>query len=151
MIAFPTPILGYWRRIFENGTVIAGSEALWITVNPALNQKRQTIILDHASGPAQAALTPALAERIGVDEMLVASAAGLRQRLTDHGVTIHDPDLIFYLPAAPLPVGADSPLPVSRQLTEADREAFDRFQATASEQDLGDAYVELITGRCSVA
>jgi GNAT superfamily N-acetyltransferase len=71
------------------------------------------------------------------------SSEALRLRLADIGAALHDPDYVFYLPVE----GSADPLgqhnTACRQLGEADRAAFEAFQASASEQDLDDAYVEL--------
>lgn len=123
--------------------MIVDGETVSITANPALNRERQVMILEQAGGRARAALTPMLAERLGVDRMQPVSAGELRQCLTDGGIILHDPDLVFYLPAALSPGPVAGPVPLARQLSEADRDAFDTFRANASAQDLEDASVEL--------
>lgn len=143
MTSFPQPILNYWHDLFAGDAVVAGGEASCIAVNSALDGKRRAMILEHAGGSIVAVLTPALADRIGVDRTRRMSIAALRERLAALGVRLHDPDYLFYLPETPKQGGAASPAANCRQLTPADREAFETFQAEASEQDLEDAYVEL--------
>jgi RimJ/RimL family protein N-acetyltransferase len=143
MTAFSPSILDYWHKIFVGGVTTALDAAFSITVNPTLGNERRAMILEYASGHARAAITPALANRMAIHEPQIISNAELRLMLADAGAALHDPDLIFYLPDNGPQERTSKRVAECRQLGEADREAFDLFQATASEQDLDDAYVEL--------
>ncbi len=101
------------------------------------------MILEYASGDAYAAITPALADSMAIHESHNISKGELGQLLADIGAKMHDPDFIFYLPDRGRQEHTGERVTECRQLGEADREAFALFQATASEQDLEDAYVEL--------
>ena len=140
MTDFPRAILGYWHDAFDGRRVdTEGDFAL--TVVPTLNRKRPAMILDGQYGSTRAALTPELAEVIGIHAAEVMTVARLRERLNGAGVVLHDPDFLFYL-SGDTSLAAD-PSKAPRQLTESDRESFDAFQGEASDQDLEDAFVEL--------
>lgn len=137
---FPRPILDYWRKAFDgHGIEMQGGFAL--SVAPTLNRKRPAMMLERSDGRTQAAITPELADAIGDDEVGPLTAGGLLDRLVDEGVVLHDPDFLFYLPADARP--KTSEVKFARQLTQADRAAFEAFQTAAPEQDREDAFVEL--------
>jgi len=99
------------------------------------------MMLAPADGPVRAVVRPEIARRARLDEASDLSADELGVRLARAGVTLHDPDHLFYLPAHAWPAAADAR--VARRLTALDRAAFDAFQDAASEQDREDAWVEL--------
>ncbi|KQN90003.1 hypothetical protein ASE95_14875 [Sphingomonas sp. Leaf231] len=140
MTGSPRAILDYWHEAFDGRRVDAEGD-FTLTVVPTLNRKRPAMILEGQDGSTRAALTPELAQAIGIDAAGMMMVAGLRERLTGAGVVLHDPDFLFYLAGDTAPAADRSKAP--RQLTEGDRAAFGTFQAEASEQDLEDAYVEL--------
>jgi RimJ/RimL family protein N-acetyltransferase len=143
MTAFSPSILDYWHKVFADGVILAGDAAFSITVNPTLGDQRQAMILEDASGHARAAIMPALANKMAIHETQTISKAELRHLLANADAALHDPDLIFYLPNKGPQERTGKQVTECRQLSEADRQAFDLFQATASQQDLDDAYVEL--------
>ncbi|GAA3720448.1 GNAT family N-acetyltransferase [Sphingomonas cynarae] len=140
MTGFPRAILDYWLEAFDGRRVDMEGDVT-LTVVPTLSPRRPAMILEGQDGSTRAALTPELAEVIGIDAAGMMTVAGLRDRLTGAGVVFHDPDFLFYL-AGDTASAADQSKAL-RQLTDADRAAFDAFQTEASEQDLEDAYVEL--------
>ena len=99
------------------------------------------MMLEMVNGPVQAVVTPDIAKQVGIANSDVLSADDLKDRLAHAGITLHDPDYLFYLSTNVQPASnaADTP----RQLTDADRTAFDVFYNAASEQDREDAWVEL--------
>lgn len=141
MTRFRRAVSVYWHAIFAGGEVISNDHALSITVSTALSRARCAMIMEDRSGLA--ALTPTMAHRIGLDQTQPISRAGLRERLNSVGVTLHDPDFVYYLPDAMPQKLANDTVHACRQLTEADRPAFEAFRKGVSEQDLEDAYVEL--------
>ncbi|OAN64806.1 GNAT family N-acetyltransferase [Sphingomonas sp. TDK1] len=139
MSDFPRPILDYWRSAFE-GTLAETHGNFILSVVPTLDRKRPAMMLLGMDGSVQAAITPELASAIDLKARM-ASVAALRERLENEGITFHDPDFLFYLPANAGPEAGS--LASARQLTEEDRAAFDTFYAAASKHDREDAYVEL--------
>lgn len=101
------------------------------------------MMLEGLDGSMRAALTLELAEAIGADNAGGMTIVGLRERLTKAGIVLHDPDLLFYLPSDASPT-TDQPT-APRQLTEADRQAFDAFQADAREKGHARAVVQAIS------
>jgi len=143
MTNFPGAVVDYWHAVFTNGKVIEGDGGFSITLNSGLSPERRAMLLENTNGQVRAALTPEMAKRISLDQAPQGiSASELRERLFSSGVVLHEPDFIFYLPeAAPRPVNETTW--ACRQLTEADRDAFDASQTRAPEQDLEDACVGL--------
>ncbi len=140
MTDFPCAILDYWHEALDGRRVdTEGDFAL--TVVPTLNRRRPAMILEQQDGATRAAVTPELAEAIGIDAAGTMTVAGLRERLIGAGVVLHDPDFLFYLAGDTASAADQSKAP--RQLTQGDHTAFGAFRAEASEQDLEDAYVEL--------
>lgn len=91
-----------------------------------------------------AVLTPALADKLGLDQRQDLSESIFRQKLNEAGVTLHGADYIFYFSEVNKNVLLQEKLEGDlRQLTEQDTAVFSEFQSSASEQDLDDAYVEL--------
>lgn len=142
MTDFPLPILNYWHAAFVGRSVGIGSN-LSLVVSDRLSRKRPAVILEGADGLTRAALMPELADRIDADKAGNMSIDGLRALLAEAGISLHDPDFLFYLPAGPSRVPAAHQMNRPRQLTNDDRTAFDIFQSEASEQDLEDSWVEL--------
>lgn len=142
MTNFPTPILDYWHNTFV-GSSSTNRGTLSCAVSEMLNPKRPAMMLEMDDGLVRAVVRPEVAKRIGIDDASILSPSDLQERLAGAGVALHDPDYLFYLPTetqlGPGPDQARAP----RQLTDADRAAFDAFYYQASEQDREDAFVEL--------
>jgi len=140
MATFSNPVLGYWHRIFAADRLNTVGN-LSFGISDRLNPKRPAMILELTDGSVRAVVTSAIAERSGIADSDGFSPDDLKIRLRDAGVTLHDPDFLFYLSTDErLP---SDPTKAPRQLTDADRTAFDVFYNTASEQDREDAWVEL--------
>ncbi len=139
----PLPVLDYWNRVFGHLTISGNDGTLSITMNPGLDRRRRVMILTLADGPTRVALTPEVAARIGLDRDTMVTADALRARLAANGMTLHDPDLLFYAGAQAAEPPTTDPGRLPRRLTEADRKAFETFQKEAPDQDREDAFVEL--------
>ena len=135
MLNFPKPVLDYWQEAFAGD-----SNSMW-TVSEKLNPKRPAMMLEGIDGRVRTALRSELIDRIGLDAAGVTSIADLQDQLAGGGVSLHDPDYLFYFPADTR-VASDR-LAAARRLTIEDRAAFEAFQAEASEQDRDDAGVEI--------
>lgn len=145
---FPRAILDYWHDAFDGRRVDAEGD-FKLTVVPTLNRKRPAMILEGQDGLTRAALTPELAEAIGIDAAGMMTVAGLRERLTGAGVVLHDPDFLFYLAGDTAPAADRSKAP--RQLTERDHAAFGTFQAERRIMISRTPMSNSITGPCLVA
>ena len=135
MTIFPTPVLDYWREAFPST-----SSPTW-AVSETLDPKRPVMMLESIDGSVRKALRPELAARMGGRETQSMPTADVREQLARAGISLHDPDYLYYLPAGTHLAPDQSMAP--RLLTSADSVAFDAFQAEASEQDRDDAFVEL--------
>lgn len=135
MTNFPKPVLDYWHEAF------AGHSSSTWAVGEKLNPKRPAMMLEGMDGSVRTVLRPELIDRIGPYAAGATSIAGIQDQLARGGVSLHDPDYLFYLPAD-TSVAPDRSA-VARRLTIEDRAAFEAFQADASEQDRDDAFVEI--------
>jgi GNAT superfamily N-acetyltransferase len=144
MPIFSEKIAAFWREQFRNGEVLYHDEVLTLSINPDLSADNRVMVLAMADGKVMAVLTPALAAKAGLTQQAELTEAILRQKLNEAGVTLHGADYLFYFTEADknalMQEAVDGDL---RQLTEQDHALFSEFQASASEQDLDDAYVEL--------
>lgn len=135
MMNFLKPVQDYWQEAF------AGDSNLTWVVSEKLNPKRPVMMLEGIDGRVRIALRPELIARTGLDPAGVTSTADLQDQLAATGVSLHDPDYLFYFPADTRVVSDQ--LGAARRLTIEDRAAFEAFQAEASEQDRDDAGVEI--------
>ncbi|HTJ69705.1 MAG TPA: MFS transporter [Actinospica sp.] len=141
---FSPVVTDFWRESFADGNVVSREGAFSIAVNADLREDRQLMVLT-TPDRVRAVLSPALAEVLGrSSDAAPMSEAGFREALREAGLTLHDADNLFYYAQDDLQeLLRQEPNTSVRQLTEADAALFDVFTASASEQDLDDAYVEL--------
>ena len=144
MPLFSQTITDYSQALFLNGEILYSDEVFTVAINPELSENRRVMVLKTYDGRVMAVLTPALADKIGLSQYQDLSEETFRQKLNEAGVTLHDPDNIFYF------TGSDKALLLQensevglRQLTNEDDAVFSVFQSSASKQDLDQAYVEL--------
>lgn len=135
MMNFPKPVQDYWQEAFAGD-----SNSTWV-VSETLNPKRPVMMLEGIDGRVRIALRPELIARTGLNSAGVTSTADLQDQLAASGVSLHDPDYLFYFPADTR-VACDQ-LGAARRLMIEDRAAFEAFQAEASEQDRDGAGVEI--------
>ncbi|OBY80797.1 acetyltransferase [Paenibacillus sp. KS1] len=144
MPIFSEMIAAFWREQFGNGEVLYHDEVFTLTINPDLSDDNRVMVLEMTNGKVVAVLTPAMADKAGLTQQAELTEAILRQKLNEAGVTLHGADYLFYFTKADknslMQEAVDGDL---RQLTEQDHAVFSEFQASSSEQDLDDAYVEL--------
>ena len=142
---YAATITDFWKVPFLSGDVRYGDEAFRVVVNPDLRDERRVTVLETADGRVDAALTPAVADKIGLDRGQDLSESIFRQRLADAGVTLHAADNLFYFagPERDALSREGDEVGVRRLTEEGDGTVFAEFESSASEQDLDDAYVEL--------
>lgn len=144
MPLFSQTITDFWRAPFLNGNVLYSDEVFIIVVNPDLSEDRRVMVLETSDGRVMAVLTPALADKLELHQGQDLSEPAFRQKLNEAGVTLHGADYLFYFSEADKNALLQENLEgVLRRLTEQDDAVFSKFQSSASEQDLDDAYVEL--------
>ncbi len=135
MTNFPKPVLDYWHEAF------AGDSSSTWAVSEKLNPKRPAMMLEGMDGSVRTILRPELIDRFGPRAPDATSIADIEGQLANGGISLHDPDYLFYLPADTR-IAPDQSM-AARRLTTEDRVAFEAFQADASEQDRDDAFVEI--------
>ncbi|KUM05071.1 GNAT family N-acetyltransferase [Chromobacterium subtsugae] len=144
MSEFSPAIADFWLTTFLGGEVLCRNGDFTVAIHPGLSEDRRLMVLETAEGRVMAVMTPALADRLALRSQPQLSEPQLRRILRDAGLALHGADYIFYFPQADKAALADdAPALEVRRLTERDEAAFAEFQASASEQDLDDAYVEL--------
>jgi RimJ/RimL family protein N-acetyltransferase len=105
-----------------------------VVIDPDLAHDRRVSLLRRADGSVVAKVSPIVASVIGRPE----SEPEFRNALATAGIGLHEADNLYYFPSS-----AELESSGARRLTSADAAAFALFEASADEQDLDDAYVEL--------
>jgi GNAT superfamily N-acetyltransferase len=124
--------------------VLAQSPEFTVVVDASVAHDRRVSVLTRDGELTLAVLAPEVADRLALPDGDALTEGALRQALTDAGITLHDADLIHYFTAdAAAAVTREQTPTTVRLLTADDAEAFALFEASAPEQDLDDAYVEL--------
>ena len=141
---FSQVVTDYWRESFADGNVISREGSFSIAIKADLSEDRRVMVLTN-SDRVRAVLSPAVADTLGCsNDAAPMSEAVFRQTLSSAGLKLHGADNLFYYTQDDLQtLLRQDPAANVRQLTDADAELFDAFTASASEQDLDDAYVEL--------
>lgn len=143
MPQFPRAITDFWHALLSKGELLHRDARFEVRINPCMPEQGQIMLLAGTDGRARAALTPRMAERAGLGRQETLSAPSFRRKLADAGLPLHGADNVFYFSEAAKQALGQESLARVRRLDERDREAFAVFQASASEQDLDGAYVEL--------
>jgi GNAT superfamily N-acetyltransferase len=114
-----------------------------VVIDSSLGENRSVSLLRVAGGEHILAVTPERAGELSLAASARVDAESLAGRIRDAGITLNDPDYLFYLSVAEQATLRDEPVGSPRQLTSDDEEAFARFVAEAPEHDLDEAFVEL--------
>jgi RimJ/RimL family protein N-acetyltransferase len=131
---FSSAVTDHWIRD------VAEDAGFHVVVDASLAENRSVSLLRVSGGPTILAVTPARAAAIG----LPVTEDDVHTRIAAAGITLNDPDYLFYLPTHEQSALLSERVPDgTRQLTSDDRAAFERFAAEAPEDDLDEAFVEL--------
>ncbi|MEV4737101.1 MULTISPECIES: GNAT family N-acetyltransferase [unclassified Microbacterium] len=138
---FSPIVLAHWLP--DAGSAPA-DDGVVVAIDPALPATRAVSLLRTEGGSTILSLSP---ERAGEFDL----AAGTRlddeelsALLQRHGITLNDPDHLFYLPHADhAGLRAERVAPETRPLSTADAVRFADFGADAPEDELDEAFVEL--------
>ncbi|WP_394770678.1 GNAT family N-acetyltransferase [Lacisediminihabitans sp.] len=113
-------------------------------IDPALAENRSVSLLKLDGGADILALTPERAVGLSLAAADRVDAATLATRIAHAGITLNDPDYLFYLPLAEQDAVRHEPaFAGTRRLTSDDEKAFARFADEAPEDDRDEAFVEL--------
>jgi len=141
---FSQTITDYWREQFLNGDILYSDAVFTVAINPDLNEDSRVMVLETTDGRVMAVLTPAMADKVGLNQQEELSEEIFRRKLKEAGVTLHGADYLFYFSEADKNVLLQENLEGDfRRLTEQDDAVFSEFESSASEQDLDDASVGL--------
>ncbi len=113
-------------------------------VDPALSANRSVSLLRVEDGPAILALSPTRAGDLDLSDGECVDDAELAARIERAGVSLTDPDNVFYLALnEQAALRGEACGAGTRELTGDDAEAFAAFAAEAPPAELDEAYVEL--------
>ena len=115
-----------------------------VSVDATVAANRAVSLLRVDDGPVVLSLSPAWAGELAFTEGERADSEDVAARITRSGVTLNDPDHLFYLTLEEQAVVRDeTPGAQTRRLTSADAAVFAEFTGDAPEGDLDEAFVEL--------
>ncbi|MGN4128172.1 GNAT family N-acetyltransferase [Lysinibacillus sphaericus] len=145
MPLFSQTITDFWQAQFLNGEVLYSDAVFTVAINPDLSEDSRVMVLETTDGMVMALLTPAMADKLDLYQYQDLSELDFRRKLNEAGVTLHGADYLYYFSEADKNILLQENLEGTlRQLTEQDDAVFSEFESYASEQDLDDAYVELV-------
>ncbi|EON70237.1 GNAT family N-acetyltransferase [Lysinibacillus sphaericus] len=145
MPLFSQTITDFWQAQFLNGEVLYSDEVFTVAINPDLSEDSRVMVFETTDGMVMALLTPAMADKLDLYQHQDLSELDFRRKLNEAGVTLHGTDYLYYFSEADKNILLQENLEGTlRQLTEQDDAVFSEFESYASEQDLDDAYVELV-------
>jgi len=133
---FSPIVTGFW---WPRG-VVARPGQVCVIVDEALSANRSASLIRIDDGPDILSVTPTRAAQLELSDRHSVNAEELSARLNDAGITMNDPDNVFYLPDG-LEFSNDSG--DTRQLTERDTAVFADLAAHTPADDWDEAYVEL--------
>lgn len=138
---FSPVILAQWTPD-AHGTPTADGVA--VAIDPALPATRAVSLLRTADGAAMLSLSPDRAGELGLVTGARLDDQQLSTLLHGHGITLNDPDCLFYLPHADHAALRDEDHgPETRALSAADAAQFAEFAAETPEDEFDEAFVEL--------
>jgi len=138
---FTSAVTDHW--IAEVPDDLAPSD-VFVVIDPSLAENRAVSLMRVSDGPIVLALTPQRAVDLSLAHGSRVDATLLTERIGRAGITLNDPDHIFYLPLDRQTALRGETLDSdTRPLTDRDAEAFALFTAEAPEDDLDEAFVEL--------
>lgn len=115
-----------------------------VSIDASLPETRSVSLLRIENGPARLSLTPARAEDLSLAEGDHVEEDELSTLLARHGITLNDPDCLFYVPHADQVALRDEERGAeTRMLSPDDAAPFAEFTAEAPEDELDEAFVEL--------
>lgn len=138
---FPSTVTDFWLRGLA---LSARPDRVHVVVDSSLADSRSVSLFAVIEGPQILALSPARAHEMGVVHGDDYARDQIVSALEAASITLNDPDDVFHFSTAESRLlSAEVPRPGVRALTPDDRAAFDRFIASAPEDDADEAFVEL--------
>ncbi len=144
MDGFAATIEDYWGVSAATAGVVFRDEAMAVVIDPASDESQRVSIVRPVHAPTIVTVSPEVAAQLRLGESTRFSEAGILGSLADARIELHDADNLFYFTDdARADLAGEPDAPTVRRLHEGDAAEFERFQASASEQDLDDSFVEL--------
>lgn len=138
---FSSLVIDHWLP--GSASSLSDDEAI-VVVDPKLPENRSVSILRTGEGAVIVSVSPERAAQVGVSDGERLSADDVLQRIDAAGISLNDPDHLFYLPMEEhANVTAPEAESSTRRLTADDADAFAALAAAAPEDDLDEAFVEL--------
>jgi GNAT superfamily N-acetyltransferase len=138
-VVFSPVVIQHWI-----GGIPNEANDIRVVLDPSLRPNRSVSLVKVSGGPTVLAVTPRRASELSLSAARSVDTGELAARLAAAGITLHDPDYLFYLAEADqAALRTEAAYIGTRQLTMADGEAFGRFVRAAPEQDVAEAFVEL--------
>lgn len=138
---FSPVVYDFWMRGVD---LSARRDGVHVVVDATLTESRSVSLLAVAEGPRVLAVSPARATELGVAHGDELDLEQVTAALLAAGITLNDPDDVFHFVAADARALVAEPARQGvRALTIDDRAEFDRFTATAPDDDVDEAFVEL--------
>lgn len=138
---FSNVVNSYW--IPESVDYHDGDGVL-VAVDPLLTKNRAVSLLHVKNGPSVLSLSTEQAAGLGLSDQARISTVELSARLSQSGISLNDPDHLFYLSVSEQATLRDeNHSSDTRQLTDFDAAAFAVLTASSPENDLEEAFVEL--------
>lgn len=144
MSVFSNSILSFWQQRFLPGNMIFSDRQQTLVVHD--DCAYPLMQLKHGEQLHWLCMTPGMAERLqlNLDGIWPLTEQRLQQTLQQHGLEFYGEDNLYYFPASQRDALLNREMAAHvRRLTTVDIELFKTLEASATEQDLDDAYVEL--------
>jgi RimJ/RimL family protein N-acetyltransferase len=144
--SFSPTITSGWNANFADGEVLYCGADLTVVANAKLDADRRAMVWRAAGGAVHAAVTPAVADQLGLHQLThTLTEPLLRERLATNRVQLHGADYVFHFTESDRQALVQEQPPINVRQLHAGKDAavFAAFQSSATEQDLDDAYVEL--------
>lgn len=115
-----------------------------VSVDASLSDSRSVSLLRAEDGTGVLSLSPARASELAFIDGERVDPEEVAARITRAGISLNDPDHLFYLTLrAQAALADETPGAETRQLGAADGASFEELTASAPEDDLDEAFVEL--------
>lgn len=120
------------------------AEGVRVVIASSLSEDHSVSVLKVTGGPDILVVTPERADQLSLAAADRVDAGRLAARIADAGITLNDPDYLFYLPLAEQAALRREPVfGGTRQLRPDDEKAFVLFAEEAPTDDMDEAFVEL--------
>jgi RimJ/RimL family protein N-acetyltransferase len=144
---FSPRVTDFWQASRQSGEILAADASLVLVSDPTVAADRRVSIVRPQHGAVTITISPEIADGLGLgaqDDLRDVTVESVLAALGSAGIALHDADNLFYLPeSAKSVVSRDANRQGIRRLDSRDAAQFAEFEASATDEDRDDAYVEL--------